>query len=146
MANMSTLTPTFRGLIKTKADILMLVEACLQGRLPHTPRKPYPEESRSLVEVGNTFVYEKNASGFQDWNDPLPWSSPDKDDDIEIFMCESPNLRKLTAQVVWQNTTHFLVSYQPATSSITTGLENLSQVTDLGNLNPREGMFIQGGR
>lgn len=140
---MNGLHPTFRGLIRTKADLLRVVEACLQGTLSHSAREPRPKESNSLVEAGNTFVYEENASGFRHWKDHFRWISVEKEDGVEVFMCVPLVLRKVTANIVWGNTTHFLVSYQPVTSSTMAGLVNLSQVFDLRKLNPRKGLYLQ---
>lgn len=140
---MACVTPTFRGLVRTKADILILVEACLQGLLPHTARKPYPEESNSLVEAGNTFVYEENASGFQEWNDHFAWISMERGVGLEVFMCIPLILRKVTARIEYQNTTHCLVSYQPMGSSNPNQLKTLQDFAEIRHVVPRNGLDVK---
>jgi len=140
---MACVTPTFRGLVRTKADLLILVEACLQGLLPHTARKPYPEESNSSVEAGNTFIYEENASGFREWNGHLPWISMERGVGLEVFMCISLILRKVTACIEYQNTTHCLVSYQPIGSSNASQLKTLKDFAEIRDLVPRNRLGVK---
>lgn len=140
---MNSVTPTFRGLVRTRADLLVLVEACLQGGLPHTARKPYPEELESLIDAGNTFIYEKDASGFQDWNDHLPWKLVKGGGGVEVFMCIPLVLRKITARVEWQEITHYVVSYQPTHSFGEDELQSLWDCRSTRDLTPRNGLCIQ---
>jgi hypothetical protein len=140
---MNSVNPTFRGLVRTQADLLVVVEACLQGFLSHTPRKPSLEESNFLVQPWNTFVYEENASGFREWSDHFPWILVEREDDVEESMCIPFNLRKNTACVEWQRSTHFLVSYQPIRHSNATGLGNLWDYANIRNLTPRNGLCFK---
>jgi Gti1/Pac2 family transcription factor len=66
--------PTWKGFIHTTRDGLVLLEACLQGRLNHIPRRPHDRERQSIISSGNIFVYEENASGIRRWTDGISWS------------------------------------------------------------------------
>lgn len=66
--------PTWKGFIHTTRDGLVLLEACLQGRLNHIPRRPHDRERQSIITSGNIFVYEENASGIRRWTDGISWS------------------------------------------------------------------------
>lgn len=140
---MNSVNPTFRELVQTKADHLIVVEACLQSFLSYTPRTPSPAESNSLVQAGNTFVYEENASGFQEWDDHFPWISVERDGSIEEFMCIPFNLRKATACIKWQRTAHFLIPYQPIGNSNTSGLGNVRDHATIRDLTPRNGLCFK---
>lgn len=68
------LAPTFQGRIETTVDAIILIEACLQGRIAHVPRRPHEREREGLIKSGNVFVYEEHASGIKRWTDGVPWS------------------------------------------------------------------------
>ncbi|KAM0513471.1 hypothetical protein ACHAPE_007733 [Trichoderma viride] len=68
------LAPTFRGHIATTLDGIILFEACLQGRIPHVPRRPHDRERQDLIASGNVFIYEEHASGIKRWTDGVSWS------------------------------------------------------------------------
>lgn len=140
---MDIINPTFRGLVRTKADLLVVVEACLRGFLSHTPRKPSLEELSSLVQMGNTFVYERNASGFQEWIDNIPWTLVERGDAVDKFMCIPFNLYKMTARIDWQCSAHFIVSYQPMPHYQMTALQCLRDCTNVRNLTPRDGLSFE---
>lgn len=140
---MDSVLPTFRGAVRTPADLLVVVEACLQGFLSHTSRKPSPEELNSLVQAGNTFVYEENASGFREWSDQFHWTLVEKEGEVEEYMCIPFNLRKITATIDWQRSTHFLVSYQPIQYSSTSAPKKLCNDEHIQTLTPRTGLSFQ---
>lgn len=66
--------PTWRGYVGSTHDALVLFEACLQGQLPHVPRRPHDRERTSLICSGSVFIYEENASGIKRWTDGVAWS------------------------------------------------------------------------
>lgn len=66
--------PTWTGFIHTTHDALIILEACLSGRLHHIPRRPHDRERTRLISSGNVFVYEENASGIKRWTDGMTWS------------------------------------------------------------------------
>lgn len=68
------LAPTWHGYIHTTRDALIVLEACLQGKLAHIPRRPKDSEKPSLISSGSVFVYEQNASGMKRWTDGCSWS------------------------------------------------------------------------
>ncbi|MCJ1484428.1 hypothetical protein MMC06_004599 [Schaereria dolodes] len=69
-----SLQPTYKGLVASTKDALVLFEACLQGHLTHVPRRPHDRERSHLIKSGSVFVYEENASGIKRWTDGVPWS------------------------------------------------------------------------
>ena len=69
-----TMQPTWSGFCHSTTDALVILEACLQGRLNHIPRRPHDRERASLITSGNIFVYEENASGIKRWTDGMTWS------------------------------------------------------------------------
>lgn len=72
--SIAPLAPTFNGHIATTMDAAILFEACLQGRIPHVPRRPHDRERQDLIASGNVFIYEEHASGIKRWTDGVSWS------------------------------------------------------------------------
>ncbi|KAF1985944.1 hypothetical protein K402DRAFT_333358 [Aulographum hederae CBS 113979] len=69
------LTPTVTGCyLHTDADVLAVLQACLQGLAQHIPRRPHDRERPELIKSGSVFVYEENASGIKRWTDGVSWS------------------------------------------------------------------------
>lgn len=68
------MTPTWQGFIHTTFDALIILEACLQGKLSHIPRRPHDRERPQIIVGGNVFIYEENASGIKRWTDGVTWS------------------------------------------------------------------------
>lgn len=66
--------PTWWGFIHTTFDALILLEACLLGTLTHIPRRPHDRERDNIIQSGNVFIYEENASGIKRWTDGITWS------------------------------------------------------------------------
>lgn len=67
------LQPTHVGYISTTEDKLLLVEACLSGKLHHIPRFLRHSELKHVMRSGNIFVYEENATASGDWDDGKEW-------------------------------------------------------------------------
>lgn len=67
------LQPTYRGIIASAEDALILVEACLRGYVSCVSRRPFGEENAQVIRSGNIFIYEENASGIKRWVDGLSW-------------------------------------------------------------------------
>ncbi|KAI9684315.1 MAG: hypothetical protein M1822_005788 [Bathelium mastoideum] len=66
--------PTWHGYCDSTQDAMFLFEACLQGRLPHIPRRPQDREKDGIIRSGAIFIYEENASGIKRWTDGKNWS------------------------------------------------------------------------
>lgn len=66
--------PTWNGVIHSTQDALVIIEACLSGKLSHVPRRPHDKERGEQIKSGSIFVYEENASGIKRWTDGLTWS------------------------------------------------------------------------
>ena len=66
--------PTWDGVIHSTQDALLIIEACLSGKLSHVPRRPHDKERGEQIKSGSIFVYEENASGIKRWTDGLTWS------------------------------------------------------------------------
>lgn len=67
---------TFYGHIASTRDALIIIEACLEGKLNHVGRRPRRSEEPSLAQSGNVFVYERQSSGITSWQDGMSWSMP----------------------------------------------------------------------
>jgi hypothetical protein len=68
------MTPTWTGFVHTTYDALIILEACLLGKLSHIPRRPHDRERPHIIVGGNVFIYEENASGIKRWTDGVTWS------------------------------------------------------------------------
>ncbi|KAI5308211.1 hypothetical protein KEM55_006279, partial [Ascosphaera atra] len=68
------LEPSYEGYVSSTQDALILFEACLQGDLCHTGRRPHDRERPHLVRSGCVFIYEENSSGIKRWTDGVTWS------------------------------------------------------------------------
>lgn len=69
-----SVAPSFQGRIETTLDALLLVEASIQGYVPHVPRRVHERERADLIVSGNVFIYEEHASGIKRWTDGVAWS------------------------------------------------------------------------
>lgn len=67
---------TFYGHIASTWDALIIIEACLEGKLNHVGRRPRRSEEPLLPRSGNVFVYERQSSGITSWQDGMSWSTP----------------------------------------------------------------------
>ncbi|KAK4455896.1 Gti1/Pac2 family-domain-containing protein [Podospora aff. communis PSN243] len=74
MQTQEPIVPTYQGMLLTTSDALVLVEACLQGRLPHISRRPQDKERPDLIRSGNVFIYQEEISGIKRWTDGCSWS------------------------------------------------------------------------
>lgn len=73
-AGTDNLQPTYRGIIASAEDMLILVEACLSGSHSCISRPLTQEEKARVARSGNIFIYEVNASRINRWNDSLSWN------------------------------------------------------------------------
>ena len=72
--SLSLVQPTFTGYVACTRDALLLVQACLAGRLLLVPRRPNNQERISSIRSGSIFIYEEHMSGIKRWTDGLTWS------------------------------------------------------------------------
>lgn len=63
---------TWCGFIHTTHDALIVLEACLQGKLHKVLRRPNEDERSNLIISGNVFIYDK-TSGISRWTDGIKW-------------------------------------------------------------------------
>lgn len=68
------MAPTWTGFVHSTMDAVVVLEACLQGKLLHIPRRPHDRERASIIASGKVFIYEENASGIKRWTDGVTWS------------------------------------------------------------------------
>ncbi|SCU94573.1 LAME_0F07998g1_1 [Lachancea meyersii CBS 8951] len=73
-ASLAAITPTFRGYVDSPADMLLVLQAVLEGKLTAVPRRPTEIERSQLIISGNVFVFVEELSGIRRWTDGLPWS------------------------------------------------------------------------
>ena len=66
--------PTFKGYIEDENDALLILQATLDGKLKHIPRRPYEIERPYLIISGNIFVFIEEISGIKRWTDGVSWS------------------------------------------------------------------------
>lgn len=94
----------------TKLDALVLVEACLSGRLSFCPRTP--EYGASFIASGFIFVFKHDASGAQELDNPINWTFVDFDGVFNILRSTNPSglIRKGMSVKIDGNLYH-LVSY-----------------------------------
>ncbi|KAB5549416.1 Gti1/Pac2 family-domain-containing protein [Coniochaeta sp. 2T2.1] len=88
----SFLRPTYHGFIRTTSDVFLLLGMCLNGRLCHVPRRPYPRERPHTIQSGNVFIYEEDISGIQQWTDGINWSPSYILGDFLIYRETEPGL------------------------------------------------------
>lgn len=79
------LTASYYGFVECNIDALILIEACLQGKINHVARRPYEHERRGLIRSGQIFIYEEHACGIRRWTDGLSWSPSRKLCDFLIY-------------------------------------------------------------
>lgn len=93
-----------------KLDALVLVEACLSGRLSLCPRRP--EYGASFIANGFIFVYKHNAPGNQELDDSMDWTFVDFDGVFNILRSTDPSgLLRKEMSVKVDGTLYHLVSY-----------------------------------
>ena len=152
--NANSYKPTYKGYIKTSQDVLIVVEACLQGELCHVPRKAYHTEQEHLLRRGNVFVYEENASGISEWEDGREWDLDQQSDGLTTFIehtsasrasdeSTAPGMRKIVSHILYNGVTHHLVAYQSTTNSSENEIHTPSRDPVLHAIRPRENLTIQ---
>ena len=67
------LQPTYVGHIDTEQDALLIIEACLSGRLSHIPRFPLQKEREGVIRSGSVYVYAHISTGEGAWDDGREW-------------------------------------------------------------------------
>lgn len=109
--------PTWVGSLESEEDAWKVVERCLQGELCHLPRRPREQEWSSLCQVGHVYVYEKNASGFEDWDDGLRWTCTGSRSSLRVYMATPLFVEKRTVTFELSDTFHHVVTYQPMSNT-----------------------------
>lgn len=66
--------PTFKGYVEDEKDALLIIQATMDGKLKHIPRRPYEIERSYLITSGNIFVFIEEISGIKRWTDGVTWS------------------------------------------------------------------------
>lgn len=54
--------PTFKGYIEDKRDMLLIIQATIEGKLKHTPRRPYEIEKSYVTISRNILEFIKEIS------------------------------------------------------------------------------------
>ncbi|KAM7216513.1 Gti1/Pac2 family domain containing protein [Rhypophila decipiens] len=69
-------SPTLEGVfIDSTLDAYIIIQACIDGKLPSLPRRPSETENTDLiVKSGCVVVYEESASTIKRWTDAKTWS------------------------------------------------------------------------
>lgn len=70
----SCVKPTWTGCLWIAHDALIILEACLAGKLSYVSRRVQSIERTGLIVSQNVFVYEENTSRIKRWTDGLTWS------------------------------------------------------------------------
>lgn len=69
------MAPTETGcVLRTTYDGMVSLEATLQGRRFHAPRRLRESERNQAIQSGAVFIYEEGASGIKRWTDGKSWS------------------------------------------------------------------------
>lgn len=115
-----TFRPTYIGHIETKLDACLLLEACLSGKLYHTPRFPWKNERQYIVCSGNAFVYADVATGTGHWDDGKNWIFLSHEDGflVEREGSGSHKLCRKSVSIIVQGVTHQIVSYYKAEDTV----------------------------
>ncbi|KZF22631.1 hypothetical protein L228DRAFT_268020 [Xylona heveae TC161] len=94
----SILKPSYEGYVGTPDEARRVVQGCVMGILHHAPRRMRKSEEAELIQSGNVFVVEKNASGIEEWVDSVDWNA-------------SEPLKKKTFTVTMHGHRHHVTSY-----------------------------------
>jgi acetyltransferase-like isoleucine patch superfamily enzyme len=65
--------PSFLGYVETLREAMILCEACLQGSITYTSRRPSVSERVNLVRSGHVFVVKKSSRS-KKWTDGMAWA------------------------------------------------------------------------
>lgn len=63
------LQPTYVGHIDTEQDAILVIGACLSGRLSHIPRFPLQKEREGVIRNCSVYVYAHVSAGEGAWDD-----------------------------------------------------------------------------
>ena len=66
--------PSYFGFVENRDDAVMLIQACMQGRVLVVQRRPTLCERPFIPQSGHIFIYEENVSGIRRWTDGRHWS------------------------------------------------------------------------
>ena len=121
----TAVSPTFtRSFTSTKLDALVLVEACLSGRLSFCSRGP--RRGEPSIASGSIFVYEHNAC-----DDGINWTFMDFDGVFKIWCStNSSRLIKKEMSVSVDGTPHHLVSYYTQWDTVNGLLKSPTRLLD----------------
>ncbi len=111
-----TLQPTYVGLINTERDALLIVEACLSGKLNHIPRFPLHNEREEIVGSGNVYVYADVSTGEGVWDDGKEWVECGPLGTMIVQRCGSSGdgFFRVSSSYTVQGVAHGFVSYHQA--------------------------------
>ena len=102
------LVPTFRGWLKSMEDAFYLVEACRQGILLYSCRRPRNGEA---AFSGGIFVWEPKCTRTEFWSDGIEWNTWTEDGFEVGEATNGSGLMKKTTSISISGTSHHLVSY-----------------------------------
>ncbi|CCC67874.1 hypothetical protein NCAS_0A13160 [Naumovozyma castellii] len=69
-----SISPTFKGYVDDEYDAALIIQAVLDGKLGHVPRRLHDAERPQLIVSGNVFVFLEELSGIKRWTDGISWS------------------------------------------------------------------------
>lgn len=96
------ITPTYNGHIASTRDALIIIEACLTGRLNHIGRRPRESEEAILPSSGNIFVYESRSSGITSWQDGIQWSQAQRVGNLDLRLQSGSSATTSRTNGVWK--------------------------------------------
>jgi hypothetical protein len=68
------LTPSYRGIVLTSRDALVLFTKAMNGEIAMINRRPHDRERAHSIASGNVFIYCEHTSSIKRWTDGLAWS------------------------------------------------------------------------
>lgn len=123
-------------------DKLLVLEACLSGKVHHLPRFPWQQELQHVVRSGNIFVYEKNATDAGEWDDGRHWVFIRYEHGfrVEHEHSTSDALMKTSGSIVLRGVRHYIISYYKVEDALSGTLKTPSQDPDLRGILLRPGL------
>ncbi|KAF5545960.1 camp independent regulatory [Fusarium mexicanum] len=139
--------PTTHGFIRNAVDALLILEACLQGRLLHTSRAPLPEEARSVVHDGAIFVYKVESSGIYEWRDHHQWHDEFVLGDFRVSCQADIDSASLVGRLIrqrillyWNGLEHHVISYLQMDTLRRIVSEGMETPHDFDHIQIRDGL------
>lgn len=144
-SNECVLQPTYVGYIAGMLDKLLLLEACLSGKLHHLPRFPWQRELQHIVRSGNIFIYEETATGVGKWDDGRDWVFIRQEHElcVEREHSASNPLMKKSGRIIHQGVHHYIISYYKLEDTLGGTLKTPSQDPDLRGISLRPSLDFQ---